>query len=96
MSNISVFGIGYVGTVTACCLAHQGNRVIGVDLSSDKVQALQAGHSPIIDRELTIWSLKAAQIYLLKRLLIPSMLLHKPIFPFCVWEHPACEMESSI
>ncbi len=49
MSNISVFGLGYVGTVTACCLAHQGNRVIGVDLSSDKVKALQAGHSPIVE-----------------------------------------------
>ena len=49
MSNISVFGLGYVGTVTACCLAHQGHRVIGVDVSSDKVKALQAGHSPIIE-----------------------------------------------
>src|SRR5437879_13382384 len=45
--SISVFGLGYVGTVTAACLAHKGNRVIGVDLNPAKVEATQAGRSPI-------------------------------------------------
>src|SRR5438067_724260 len=47
--SISIFGLGYVGTVTAACLAHKGNRVTGVDLSPDKVEAMAAGRSPIVE-----------------------------------------------
>jgi GDP-mannose 6-dehydrogenase len=46
---ISIFGLGYVGTVTAACLARQGNRVVGVDLSPAKVEALEGGCSPIVE-----------------------------------------------
>src|ERR1700758_4244841 len=46
---ISVFGLGYVGTVTAACFAHMEHNVIGVDLSSGKVEAMQAGRSPIVE-----------------------------------------------
>ena len=46
---VSVFGLGYVGTVTAACLAHKGHSVIGVDLSPGKVEAIEAGHSPIVE-----------------------------------------------
>ena len=47
--SISVFGLGYVGTVTAACFAHMGHKVIGVDLSPIKVEAMAAGRSPIVE-----------------------------------------------
>lgn len=47
--SVSVFGLGYVGTVTAACLAYRGNHVIGVDLSRSKVEAMNSGHSPIVE-----------------------------------------------
>src|SRR6266705_5557225 len=51
--SISVFGLGYVGTVTAACFAHKGNQVLGVDLSRSKVEALDAGQSPIVEPRVT-------------------------------------------
>jgi len=46
---VSVFGLGYVGTVTAACLASDGNRVCGVDVSPHKVGQIEAGKSPIVE-----------------------------------------------
>lgn len=48
--SISVFGLGYVGSVTAACLAHKGNRVIGVDVNPSKVETLQAGRTPVLEK----------------------------------------------
>lgn len=47
--NISVFGLGYVGAVTAACLAQKGHRIIGVDLHGAKVDAFNQGISPIVE-----------------------------------------------
>jgi GDP-mannose 6-dehydrogenase len=49
MNSISIFGLGYVGTVTAACFASRGYRVIGVDPNPQKVQRIQAGASPIVE-----------------------------------------------
>lgn len=45
--RISVFGLGYVGTVTTACLARLGHRLVGVDVSGLKVEALGRGKTPI-------------------------------------------------
>jgi GDP-mannose 6-dehydrogenase len=50
--RISVFGLGYVGSVTAACLAHRGHQVIGVDVSSAKVDLLASGKPTVLEKGL--------------------------------------------
>ena len=45
--KVSVFGAGYVGLVTAACLAEMGNSVMCVDINEDRVNALNRGEVPI-------------------------------------------------
>jgi GDP-mannose 6-dehydrogenase len=61
MRTISVFGLGYVGTVTAACLATKGYRVIGVDVAAEKVEAINKGQSPIIEAEIDDVVMKAVK-----------------------------------
>ena len=47
--NIAIFGLGYVGLIAAGCLTSQGHHVFGIDVSEKKVDAVNAGRSPIVE-----------------------------------------------
>jgi GDP-mannose 6-dehydrogenase len=51
--NVSIFGLGYVGTVSAACLSKHGHTVIGVDTNPLKVEAIRAGESPVVEPGVT-------------------------------------------
>jgi len=47
--RVSVFGLGYVGSVSAASFAADGHEVIGVDVNAGKVAAINSGKSPIVE-----------------------------------------------
>ncbi len=71
--KIAVFGLGYVGLTAAACLTKEGHEVLGVDVSSEKIRQINAGHSPItepglddllraaLDKRLLVCTTDAAQ-----------------------------------
>lgn len=51
--SVSVFGLGYVGSVSAACFASMGHKVIGVDVSRNKVEMMDSGRTPIIETRMS-------------------------------------------
>ncbi|MGU3499861.1 nucleotide sugar dehydrogenase [Mycobacterium sp. C31M] len=47
-----MFGLGYVGCVSAACLASRGHRVTGVEINPDKIDAIRRGRSPVIEERI--------------------------------------------
>jgi GDP-mannose 6-dehydrogenase len=63
--KIAVFGLGYVGVVSAACLARDGHSVVGVDPNSLKVDLLRQGKSPIVEpglEELIVAAVTAGRL----------------------------------
>jgi UDPglucose 6-dehydrogenase len=50
--KVAIIGTGYVGTVTAACLASLGHEAVGIDVQRDRVDALQAGLLPFVEPDL--------------------------------------------
>ncbi len=53
MASISVIGLGYVGLVSAACLAELGHEVVGIDVSEERLSALRRGAVPILEPGLS-------------------------------------------
>ncbi len=47
--KIAIFGLGYVGSTAAGCIASQGHTVVGIDVSEAKVEALNSGRAPVYE-----------------------------------------------
>jgi GDP-mannose 6-dehydrogenase len=63
--RISVFGLGYVGAVSAACLARDGHQIVGVDVDPHKLELIRSGRSPIVEegiQELTREVVKAGRL----------------------------------
>ena len=51
-ARLSVFGLGYVGCVSAACLAARGHPVVGVDVNPEKAALLRAGRAPVVEDDI--------------------------------------------
>jgi GDP-mannose 6-dehydrogenase len=60
--RVSIFGLGYVGAVSAACLAKEGHTVIGVDVDSYKLDLIRQGKAPIVEANLEPYLTQAVEL----------------------------------
>lgn len=75
--KVSVFGLGYVGTVSAACLAQDGHEVVGVDPVASKVDLINGGQSPIIEADIEELIEVAVQAKRLRAMTDPLRAVHE-------------------
>ena len=87
--NISIFGLGYVGAVSAACLVRDGHHVIGCDIDETKLQLLRSGATPIIENGMPELVAAAHQSGRLEVTQDPTRALHRSALAFvCVGTPP--------
>ena len=59
--KLAIFGLGYVGSVTAAALARDGHEVVGVDPAAPKVEAIRAGRAPVLEPGLDALTARLVQ-----------------------------------
>ena len=64
--KISIFGLGYVGAVSCACFAKDQHQIIGVDVNDHKVDLINNGKSPIVEKDLDDYIAQANKNGLLK------------------------------
>ncbi|MBX9636702.1 MAG: nucleotide sugar dehydrogenase, partial [Nitrosomonas sp.] len=83
--KISIFGLGYVGTVSAGCLATEGHSVIGVDPNKTKVDLINQGISPIVEKDIGEMIAAAAKNNVLRATLdVRDAVINSDISMVCV------------
>jgi len=83
--KISIFGLGYVGTVSAGCLATDGHSVIGVDPNKTKVDLINQGVSPIVEKDIGEMIAAAAKNNVLRATLdVRDAVINSDISMVCV------------
>ena len=50
--KVSIFGLGYVGAVSAGCIANDGHTVVGVDPYQPKIDLINNGQTPVIEKDI--------------------------------------------
>lgn len=92
MATVSVFGLGYVGSVLAACLAESGHRVIGVDANPMKVEMITLGRSPIVENGLDALLARGVEKGLIEATTVPEQaVLESEISVICVGTPSNCD-----
>jgi GDP-mannose 6-dehydrogenase len=86
--NISIVGLGYVGTVSAACLSGKGHYIWGVDINPEKVRFINEGRSPIVEPGLDERVCQAREGLRLRA----TCDVQKPRCVSCPWQHQAAPM----